>query len=123
MVETEERRQFGNKADVDSRMPAEVPLAIADAILTYRPIDYAPHVRVPLMVVAVENDATVPTDHAIRLYEAAKGPKKLLIQRGTSHYKAYRDYGDAVIPEIVNWFSEHLHPLDDIVRFVDRGEV
>lgn len=116
MVETPERRANGNKADVDAKMPPEVPLALAHDILMYRPLDYAPKVRVPLMVVAVENDATVPTDHPLSLYEAAQCPKKLLIQRGTAHYKAYKDYGHIVIPEIVDWFKQHLHPIGQVVR-------
>jgi uncharacterized protein len=119
MVETEERKQFGDKHDVDSRMPAEVPLAIADDILDYRPIDVASRLVAPLLVVAVENDATVPTDHQLRLFEAARGPKKLILQRGTSHYRAYRENNAILIPEMAEWYREHLHPVPSIVRRVE----
>ena len=47
------------------------------------------------MVIGVEGDATTPTDHAERLYEAARGPKTLLMQRHTTHYAAYDRYWDA----------------------------
>jgi pimeloyl-ACP methyl ester carboxylesterase len=115
MVETPERRLHGGKEDVDVRMPDEVPLAIADEILRYRPVDVAAGIRVPLMVIAVENDATVPTDHAESIFERASGPKRFVLQRGTSHYLAYERYEPTVIPMIVEWFERYLHPEDDIV--------
>jgi fermentation-respiration switch protein FrsA (DUF1100 family) len=67
------------------------------------------------MVVAVENDATTPTDHAVAIYEAAAGPKALVLQRNTSHYAAYAKYADVVIPQMVAWFREHLHAAGDVV--------
>ena len=107
MVATPERATTAVKKDVDGRIPDEVPLAAADAILAYRPIDHAPRAR-NLMVIGVDADAVTPTDHAVALYEAAPDPKRLILQRHTTHYAAYRQYGDVVIPEIVSWLSEHL---------------
>jgi dipeptidyl aminopeptidase/acylaminoacyl peptidase len=108
MVATRERRARGFKADVDARIPELLPLATAEAILAYRPIDAARGLRTPLLVVAVENDATTPTDHAVALYEAAAGPKRLLIQRHTGHYGAYEKYADVVIGEFVAWCEAYL---------------
>lgn len=107
MVPTPERRQTQVKADVDDRVPSSVPLATAEAILAYKPVDVAHKVR-NLLVVAVEDDAVTPTDHAIRLYEAAAEPRKLILQRHTTHYAAYAQYQDVVIPEMVSWLSTHL---------------
>jgi dipeptidyl aminopeptidase/acylaminoacyl peptidase len=114
MVQTQERTATSFKHDVDSRVPAKVPLAIADALLDYRPVDYARTVRAPLLVIAVENDTTTPTDHAIAIYEAAQGPKKLIIQRHTTHYAAYAKYADQIIPEMVSWFRRYLVPPGDL---------
>lgn len=102
MVETAERRATSVKADVDPRIPTAVPLASAQGILDYRPLDAAGHVR-GLMVVAVADDAVTPTDHAEQLYEAARPPKKLVIQRDTTHYAAYKRYAGVVIPMMVDW--------------------
>jgi fermentation-respiration switch protein FrsA (DUF1100 family) len=88
MIETPERRASAVKSDVDARIPQAVPLASAHGILEYRPIDVAGRVR-GLMVIAVEDDAVTPTDHARQLYAAAPGPKKLVLQDGTTHYAAY----------------------------------
>ena len=50
----------------------------------------------PLMLIAVEHDATTPEDHAYALYERAGGPKRLVVQTGTTHYAAYAQYRDVV---------------------------
>ena len=55
------------------------------------------------MVIGVEDDAVTPTDHARQLYDAAGAPKKLVLQSGTTHYAAYRQYADVVIPMMVDW--------------------
>lgn len=107
MVPTPERRQTKVKTDVDDRVPSSVPLATAEAIMAYKPVDVAHKVR-NLLVVAVEGDAVTPTDHAVRLYEAASEPKKLILQRHTTHYAAYAQYQDVVIPEMVSWLSTNL---------------
>lgn len=107
MVSTPERKQAAVKKDVDDRIPTSVPLRAAEAIIAYKPIDEAPKVR-NLLVVGVEGDAVTPTDHAVALYEAAPEPKKLIMQRHSTHYAAYAQYGDAVIPAMVDWFATHL---------------
>lgn len=120
MVQTPERRTTTFKKDVDGRVPEKIPLAIADGLLDYRPVDAARRLKAPLLVVAVENDATTPTDHAQMIFEAARGPKRLIVQRHTSHYEAYARYADHVIPEMVAWLRRYLVPPGDvIVRSVD----
>ena len=108
MVPTAERRTTTVKADVDDRIPTDVSLAAADEILAYKPIDAARGLKTPLLVIGVEGDATTPTDHAVALYEAAIGPKKLVMQRHTTHYAAYDRYWTSVTPLIVEWFDDHV---------------
>ncbi|HSG79431.1 MAG TPA: alpha/beta fold hydrolase [Acidimicrobiia bacterium] len=107
MVPTPERRQTTVKKDVDGKIPTAVPLGAADEIITYRPIDVA-HRAQALLVIGVVDDATTPTDHAVALYDAATEPKKLILQRKTTHYAAYAQHGEVVIPQIVDWFETHL---------------
>jgi fermentation-respiration switch protein FrsA (DUF1100 family) len=107
MIETAERRATAVKADVDARTPTAVPLASAQGILEYRPIDAAPRAR-NLMVIAVADDNVTPTDHAEMLYEAARPPKRLVIQQNTTHYAAYKLYADEVIPLMVDWLRAHV---------------
>lgn len=120
MVPTLERRTTTVKADVDERIPSAVSLAAADEILAYRPIDAARGLRTPLMVIAVEDDATTPTDHALALYEAARGPRQLVMQRKTSHYAAYDRYWETVTPLIVEWFDRYLVSGDVVIRSAEE---
>lgn len=113
MVATPERKATTVKADVDSRIPNAVPLAAAQGILEYRPIDLAPQVS-NLMVIAVADDVVTPTDHAERLYHAARAPKQLIVQRNTTHYAAYKQYANEVIPMMVEWLRTHVLRGDDI---------
>ena len=108
MVPTPERRATTAKADVDDRIPTAVSLSAADEILEYRPIDAAKRLQTPLLVIAVEGDATTPTDHAVAIYEAAQGPRQIVLQRHTTHYAAYDQYWESVTPRIVEWFEQYL---------------
>jgi len=108
MVPTQERRTTQIKADVDTRVPTAVSLGAADEILAYSPLAAAGGLTTPLLLIAVEGDAVTPTDHAQSLYEAAAGPKSLLLQRRTTHYAAYDRYWSLVTPRIVGWYQVHL---------------
>lgn len=108
-----ERKTTTVKSDVDARIPTSVPLAAAQGILDYRPIDAAPRVR-GLMVIGVADDAMTPTDHAERLFDAAPSPKRLVMQRNTTHYAAYKQYGPQVIPLMVEWLEAHVLRDDNL---------
>jgi uncharacterized protein len=109
MVPTPERKTTTIKSDVDSRIPALVQLASAEAVFAYRPIDVVDRIAPrAIMLIAVEHDATTPEDHAYAMYEKAGGPKRLVVQTGTTHYAAYAQYRDVVNPLIVEWFQRYL---------------
>jgi len=107
MVITPDRAAREARNDVEDKHVHEVSLRSAEAILAYRPIDVAGRVA-NLLVIGVEHDPVTPTDHAIALYEAARPPKKLVLQGGVGHYQAYEHYAPLVIPQIVAWFRDHL---------------
>nr|WP_297427739.1 CocE/NonD family hydrolase [uncultured Actinotalea sp.] len=116
MIPTAERRTTTVKADVDDRIPSSVPLSCAEEIMAYRPIESARRLTTPLMVIGVDGDATTPTDHAVALYEAARGPKELIMQNHTTHYAAYDRYWEQTTPRIVAWFDRYVRPADVVVR-------
>ncbi len=111
MVPTPERKTTTIKADVDQRVPAQVALASAEAIFAYRPIDVVDRIAPrALMFICVENDATTPEDHAYALYERAGGPKRLVVQTGTTHYARLRPVPGhrqpahrRVVPSATSW--------------------
>jgi uncharacterized protein len=109
MVASPERAAVGVKKDVDSRIPRLVPLRSAEAIMEFRPEDYVASIAPrAAMFIATEGDAVTPEDQMIRLYEMAGHPKKLILQKETSHYKAYSQYFDRVTPQIIDWFNRYL---------------
>ena len=120
MVPTPERTKTTVKSDVDGRVPTKVWLSAAEEIIAYRPVEAAAGLTTPLLVIGVEDDATTPTDHAERLYEAARGPKSLIIQRHTTHYAAYDKYWEQVTPRIVGWFTEYVRPVSLVLRSSGR---
>lgn len=109
MIPTPERRTTSVKRDVDSRVPTRLPLSVAEDIMAYQPVEVVDKIAPrPLLIVAVENDPVTPTDHAEALYSRAGPPKKLVVQRNTTHYAAYRRYGKTIIPLMVDWFTQGL---------------
>lgn len=108
MIPTPERRKTAIKKDVDGRVPAAVKFSSAQAVCDYRPIDAAARLTTPVMIVGVEGDATTPTDHAEQLYAAARGPKKFLKLRHTTHYAAYDMYWQQTTPQMVEWFDTYV---------------
>ncbi|MBI3950906.1 MAG: alpha/beta hydrolase [Acidobacteria bacterium] len=109
MVATPERKQTDVKKDVDHRIPELVPLRCAEALMEFTPEDYVAKISPrAIMFIATEFDAVTPEDQTFRLYEKAGQPKKLILQRETSHYKAYDDYFDQVTPQIIKWFDRYL---------------
>ena len=121
MIPSAERRTTTVKKDVDGRIPTLVPLSAADEIMAYRPIDAAASVR-GLMIIAVTDDLVTPTDHAEDLFEAAAAPKRLVMQHNTTHYAAYGQYGEIVIPQIVEWFARHISgPQESEIERIEVG--
>ena len=116
MVPTPERRATRVKADVDTRVPAGIPLAAVDEILDYSPVAAARSLTTPMTRSGVEGDTTTPADHAVALYEAARGPRELVLQRHTSHYASYEAYGAEIAGRIVEWFDRHLRGGHLVVR-------
>jgi hypothetical protein len=109
MVVTPERKTTAVKKDVDTRVPSLVQLRSADAIIAYKPIDVVARISPrALMLIAVDPDAVTPFDHSLRLFERAGAPKRLVVQRETTHYHAYDDYHAVVTPTIVEWFDRYM---------------
>jgi len=109
MIVTPERRQTSVKKDVDHRIPESVPLRCAEAIMEFTPEDYVASISPrAILFISTEGDAVTPEEQTFRLYEKAGQPKKLILQKETSHYAAYDQYFDEVTPQIIEWYDRHL---------------
>jgi dipeptidyl aminopeptidase/acylaminoacyl peptidase len=113
---TPERRATTVKKDVDKKVGRQVQLRCVPQILRYRPLDAATGLRTPLQLIAVEGDTMTPADHSEAMFEAASGPKEFILQRHTTHYAAYDQYGDEVIPRIVDWFTRYVARRNLVIR-------
>ena len=114
MVTTPVRAEREAREGAQGGHVMDVSLHSAAAIMRYRPIDVAASVKA-VLIIAVEDDPVTSTDHPIRLYDAAGQPKKLIIQRQTTHYVAYDQYagiayGFAGPSRCVRWSRLPLRP-------------
>jgi hypothetical protein len=109
MVQTPERKTTTVKKEVEAKIPNQMPLQCADAIMEYSPEDVV-HKISPraCLFIAVENDAVTPEEQSMRLYEKAGEPKKLVIYKQTTHYGIYNDYFDNVAETVVDWYDRYL---------------
>ena len=121
MVPTPERRTTTVKSDVDGRIPELVHFRAAEEIIAYSPLAAAAGLATPLLVIGVEGDAVTPTDHAERLFAAARGPKELIMQRHTTHYAAYDTYWEQTTPRIVGWFDRFVRPSAVVVSSANEA--
>jgi acetyl esterase/lipase len=108
MVATPERKVESTRAYADKRVGAEFHLASATHIMRYRPIEYVARIAPrPLLLISLEGDVVTPPDLGTDpLYAAAGTPKRLIRQRGVSHYDAYRANLDTITAEILRFFDD-----------------
>lgn len=109
MVQTPERQTTTIKKEVASKIPDQMPLRCAEALIEYSPEEVV-HKIAPraTLFIAVENDAVTPEEQSVRLYEKAGEPKKLILFRQTTHYGIYNDYFNDVAGAVVEFYNRYL---------------
>jgi hypothetical protein len=109
MVATPERKQTTVKKDVDARVPELVPFRYAEAIMEFAPEDWVAKISPrAILFISTEGDAVTPESASFRLYEKAGKPKKLILQKESTHYSAYGDHFNRVTPQIIDWYERYL---------------
>jgi fermentation-respiration switch protein FrsA (DUF1100 family) len=71
------------------------------------PLAAAPHVTAPVLLIHGAGDRDTPPDHSQRVFDALRGPKKLVFVPGAGHNQSLRDSWD----EISEWLETVLPPL------------
>ena len=64
--------------------------------------------RGPVLVVHGERDDVVPVEHAARLHDAARGPKRLEVIAGADHVFSAPEHRTRVVALCVEWFKAYL---------------
>jgi fermentation-respiration switch protein FrsA (DUF1100 family) len=95
----------------ESRAPSwrnEVTLRSVEMFTEYEPGTYLPWISpTPLLMCVAETDHLTVADIAIKAYELAREPKRLVILPG-GHFDAYVAGFDAASGAAIDWFTEHL---------------
>ncbi len=94
--------------------PPPLPLACAEAIHDYRPLDVVHRIspRAALWIAATR-DPVCPVEHARRAYDAARAPKRLVEIEGNEHYGTYTQHAGTILREALAWFGEYLVPAPE----------
>lgn len=80
----------GGVIERDPSFPNQITLRSIEHVLGYEPGWHVPHISpTPLLMVVLTNDAVTPSAAALRVFETAAQPKKLVIVPG-GHFDAYR---------------------------------
>ena len=69
-------------------------------------------VSAPLLVIAGEADMVVPPQESVRLFEAAREPKRLHLVPGADHNDHALNAGDAIIDVMLEFLEDTLSPGD-----------
>lgn len=96
------------KDNFPSRTGFSLSLASARAVLEFRPVDVAHCVR-NLLVVTVDHDTLIPSEHAEAIFARAPEPKRLHVVVGATHHDIYRPPAiDELAGVVTAWLDLHL---------------
>ena len=104
MIASPERKALKGAAT-----PIRTPLACADAILDYRPLDLASRIAPRAMLwFCLAGDPVVPAEHSRWMYDVADEPKKLVVLPGAAHYAGYEQFQQDIVRGTLDWFERYL---------------
>ena len=67
-------------------------------------------IDVPILVIHGEADTRIPTEHGVRVHEAAHPGSEIWIAAGTDHVEAFDTYPDEYVDRVVSYFFTRLSP-------------
>jgi len=77
-------------------------------VLHHEPIAEAGRVRIPVLVIGVQDDRLAPVEQATMLYERLAGPKQLHLFTEGGHFSVYDELLAGVAERTIAWFDQHL---------------
>ncbi|ORJ57901.1 alpha/beta hydrolase [Mycobacterium simiae] len=99
----------GGAAERDPGFANQMTLRSVEYVLGYEPGAYVPYITpTPLLMVVLADDVVTPSEAALRVFETAAHPKRLVIVPG-GHFDAYRGpASDKAKAAARDFFVEHL---------------
>lgn len=112
LIPTPAEAQLASTGGPTAGMANELPLEIADDLLTYKPEAVVQQISPrPLLIIGTELDYLVGFEECYSLYERAREPKRLYILPGLSHYEAYTKGLDTVVRLSTELFGQAMSQL------------
>ena len=109
MVQTPERQTTTIKKDVADKIPDAMPLACAEAILEYSPIDVCIKFRRAARYSSLSKATPSRRNSNPLIYTKKRASlRNWLLYKKTTHYGIYNDYFDDVAANVVDWYNRHL---------------
>ena len=71
------------------------------------PIDWAPFIKQPVLVIAVAGDAMIPLDLLNEFHDALAGPRALHVFPGGHHYSVYEELLEDTFRLAQGWLERH----------------
>jgi len=101
---------FGASARIAPSWRNEVTVATLEYSVEYEPAAQIEHISpTPLLMLVARQDAVTPTDLALRAYQRALEPKRLVFLPG-GHFDAYVEQFELSSSTACDWFVQHLRP-------------
>ena len=68
------------------------------------------NIDVPILVIHGEDDTRIPTQHGVRVHEAAHPGSEIWIAAGTDHVEAFDSYPEEYVDRVASYFFTRLSP-------------
>ena len=109
MIQPPHRIKASSKKTLGDKLPSKIPFRCIEALIEFKPEELVDRIAPrAIMWIGVEQDVVTPEDSIIRMYEKAKKPKRLVMQKDVEHYYAYSTYFEQVVSEMLDWYNRHL---------------
>ena len=66
-------------------------------------------VDIPILVIHGEDDTRIPTEHGVRVFEAAHTDSELWLVPDTDHAEAFHNFPEDYVDRVVNYFRERFN--------------
>jgi dipeptidyl aminopeptidase/acylaminoacyl peptidase len=102
---------IGNALTAARDKGKDYPLALESMVHIGRgihPVDWAPHIKIPVLVAAIETDGQIPFEIVKQFYARLSGEKKFHTLPQGNHYSVYEELLPDTFAAARAWFDAHL---------------
>jgi len=86
------------------------PLESAEAVIEFKPVNEAKHVKCPVRLIHAKTDPLVPTEQSTQVYEQLESEKSLILIPVPERMDLYQKHFDTVVNHHLDWHGKHNPP-------------